>query len=85
MPGIEGVILLLQLKASTRHVTPPAGYRYFTGTAQSTFSFRIREDRQFMGMGADSTFNQLCGDDPTKCPDGPATWLLPPSFIKDEL
>ena len=54
---------------------------YFIGTAESTFSFRIREDRQFMGFTTRSTFNQLCGPghddtDPHSCP-GPSKWLLP--------
>ena len=33
------------------------------GTAESTFSFRIREDRQFMSFSYESTFNNLCGPD----------------------
>lgn len=56
---------------------------YFVGTAESTFSFRIREDRQLMGMSERSTFNQLCGrghndKDPHSCP-GPSVWLMPPA------
>lgn len=54
---------------------------YFVGTGESTFSFRIREDRQFMGFSVSSTFNQLCGHgyddtDPHSCP-APTKWLLP--------
>ena len=38
--------------------------RHFVGTGDSTFSFRIREDRQLMGFSRESTFNSLCGDKP---------------------
>ena len=38
--------------------------RHFVGTGHSTFSFRIREDRQLMGFSRESTFNSLCGDKP---------------------
>ena len=37
--------------------------RHFVGTGYSTFSFRIREDRQLMGFSKESTFNSLCGGD----------------------
>lgn len=55
-------------------------FRYFIGTADSTFSYRVREDRQFMGFSVDSTFNDFCGPshnehDPYSCP-GPVKWLL---------
>ena len=54
--------------------------RFFVGTTESTFSFRIREDRQFMRFSVESTFNQLCGSennetDPHSCPP-PTKWLL---------
>ena len=50
------------------------------GTAESTFSFRIREDRQFMGFSQNSTYNNLCGpeadeNDPHSC-DKPSFWRL---------
>ena len=53
---------------------------YFIGTADSTFSFRIREDRQFMGFSQESTFNNLCGptkdeNDPRSC-DKPTHWRI---------
>lgn len=62
--------------------------KYFVGTAESTFSYRIREDRQFMGFSVESTFNQLCGhrydeNDPHSCP-GPSKWLLIEEKSKDE-
>ena len=89
MPGTQNARLasILESHGMASHkvsVTPACG-SYFTGTAESTFSFRIREDRQLMGMSVDSTFNHLCGDDPAKCPEGPSHWLLPANFIKDEL
>ena len=36
--------------------------RYFIGSYESTFSFRIQEDREILGFTKDSTFNRLCGD-----------------------
>ncbi|UYV74450.1 POFUT2 [Cordylochernes scorpioides] len=36
--------------------------RYFLGTYESTFSFRIMEEREILGFPADFTFNRLCGD-----------------------
>ncbi|CAF1595184.1 unnamed protein product [Rotaria magnacalcarata] len=36
--------------------------RYFIGSYESTFSFRIQEDREILGFEQDSTFNRLCGD-----------------------
>ena len=35
--------------------------RHFLGTTHSTFSFRIQEDRQFLGFSKESTFNDVCG------------------------
>ena len=50
------------------------------GTIESTFSYRIREDRQLMGFSKESTFNQLCGpntdeNDPHSCPK-PSYWKI---------
>ncbi|CAF4115797.1 unnamed protein product [Adineta steineri] len=36
--------------------------RYFLGSYESTFSFRIQEDREIFGFEQDSTFNRLCGN-----------------------
>ncbi len=36
--------------------------RYFIGSYESTFSFRIQEDREIFGFTQDLTFNRLCGD-----------------------
>ncbi|KYM92137.1 GDP-fucose protein O-fucosyltransferase 2, partial [Atta colombica] len=34
--------------------------RYFIGTHESTFTFRIQEDREIIGFPSDTTFNKLC-------------------------
>ncbi|KAK7508028.1 hypothetical protein BaRGS_00000993 [Batillaria attramentaria] len=36
--------------------------RYFIGTRESTFSFRIQDEREILGFDPDTTFNCLCGD-----------------------
>ncbi|XP_014471925.1 PREDICTED: GDP-fucose protein O-fucosyltransferase 2 isoform X2 [Dinoponera quadriceps] len=36
--------------------------RYFIGTHESTFTFRIQEDREIMGFSSKTTFNRLCKD-----------------------
>ncbi|XP_017884644.1 GDP-fucose protein O-fucosyltransferase 2 [Ceratina calcarata] len=36
--------------------------RYFIGTAESTFTFRIQEDREIIGFPTKTTFNYLCKD-----------------------
>lgn len=54
---------------------------YLLGTFESTFSFRIREDRQLMGFSREDTYNQLCGSkdnesDHTSCAP-PTYWKMP--------
>ncbi len=34
--------------------------RYFIGTYESTFSFRIQEEREILGFDVASTFNRFC-------------------------
>ena len=34
--------------------------RYFIGTYESTFSFRIQEEREILGFNPTSTFNRFC-------------------------
>lgn len=34
--------------------------RFFIGTYDSTFSFRIQEEREILGQPSDSTFNAFC-------------------------
>ncbi|KAG8230145.1 hypothetical protein J437_LFUL010396 [Ladona fulva] len=45
--------------------------RFFVGTHESTFSFRIQEEREIMGFNPDSTFNRLCGGDGTPSKSSP--------------
>lgn len=40
-----------------------ANGRYFTGSKESTFTFRIQEEREIMGFHPDRTYNRLCPDD----------------------
>jgi len=50
--------------------------QYFIGTCESTFSFRIHEERDILGFHADQTFNCLCGDkDIGKC-EQPTRWRI---------
>jgi len=49
--------------------------RFFSGTHESTFSFRIQEEREIMGFPPDRTFNRLCGDDEQKCSQ-PSAWRI---------
>ncbi|XP_037775793.1 GDP-fucose protein O-fucosyltransferase 2-like [Penaeus monodon] len=48
--------------------------RYFTGSYESTFSFRIQEEREIMGFPVETTFNRLCGKK-AKC-EQPAKWKI---------
>lgn len=34
--------------------------KYFIGTHESTFTFRIQEDREIIGFPPERTFNRLC-------------------------
>jgi peptide-O-fucosyltransferase len=49
--------------------------RFFTGTYESTFSFRIQEEREIMGFPPENTFNRLCGDGEQKCSQ-PSRWRI---------
>lgn len=48
--------------------------RYFVGTAESTFSFRIQEEREILGFPVKTTFNALCND-ANVCPK-PSVWKI---------
>jgi len=48
--------------------------RYFIGTHSSTFSYRIREDREIMHFPIESTFNDFCKNE-TNC-EQPAKWTI---------
>lgn len=47
--------------------------RYFLGTHESTFSFRIQEEREILGFPEETTFNRLCGKD--EC-EKPSQWKI---------
>lgn len=49
--------------------------RFFSGTYESTFSFRIQEEREIMGFPPDRTFSRLCGDDEQMCSQ-PSAWRI---------
>ncbi|KRX19284.1 GDP-fucose protein O-fucosyltransferase 2 [Trichinella nelsoni] len=49
--------------------------KYFIGTAESTFSFRIQEDREILGFSHNTTFNCLCPDHNLNC-EQPAKWYM---------
>merc|ERR1712096_96532 len=44
--------------------------RYFIGTKESTFTFRIQEEREMMGFRLDDTFDMLCGERKEDCEKG---------------
>lgn len=48
--------------------------RHFIGTHESTFSFRIQEEREIIGFPVSSTFNRLCGSN--KNCEKPSKWLI---------
>lgn len=50
-------------------------FSYFIGTAKSTFSFRIQEEREILGYSPNTTFNSFCGDNEQKCTQ-PTKWRL---------
>ncbi|CAG0920989.1 unnamed protein product [Notodromas monacha] len=49
--------------------------RVFIGTYESTFSFRIQEEREILGFMEDSTFNIFCGDENESC-EGSTRWTI---------
>ncbi|XP_066949925.1 GDP-fucose protein O-fucosyltransferase 2 [Macrobrachium rosenbergii] len=48
--------------------------RFFIGSYESTFSFRIQEEREILGFPVETTFNRLCGKK-KKC-EQPAKWKI---------
>uniref|UniRef100_A0A1B6M638 GDP-fucose protein O-fucosyltransferase 2 n=1 Tax=Graphocephala atropunctata TaxID=36148 RepID=A0A1B6M638_9HEMI len=50
--------------------------RFFVGTHESTFSFRIQEEREILGFPADTTFNRLCPNLEDKECTPPTKWLI---------
>ena len=49
--------------------------RHFVGSAESTFTFRIQEEREIMGFDVDSTFGMLCPDGKFDCEKG-SVWKI---------
>lgn len=51
--------------------------RYFIGTRESTFSFRIQDEREILGFDPDTTFNCLCGNkEMDKDCEQPSRWKI---------
>ncbi|XP_074652453.1 GDP-fucose protein O-fucosyltransferase 2-like [Tubulanus polymorphus] len=51
--------------------------RYFIGSSQSTFSFRIHEEREILGFKPKTTFNSFCGDEQSeKQCEQPSEWKI---------
>ena len=50
--------------------------RHFIGSYESTFSFRIQEEREILGLPVQSTFNRLCGDDEGDNCEQPTRWRV---------
>ncbi|CAL4144320.1 unnamed protein product, partial [Meganyctiphanes norvegica] len=48
--------------------------RYFIGSYESTFSFRIQEEREILGFSTKSSFNRLCGK--KKPCEQPSKWTI---------
>jgi len=44
--------------------------KYFIGSRESTFTFRIQEEREIMGFKLDTTFDMLCGEGKSSCEKG---------------
>lgn len=49
--------------------------RFFIGTSVSTFSFRIHEEREILGLDPRTTYNRFCGDREEAC-EQPTHWRV---------
>jgi len=49
--------------------------RYFIGSRESTFTFRIQEEREIMGFNLKDTFDMLCGEGKSSC-EGGTRWKI---------
>nr|XP_025719306.1 GDP-fucose protein O-fucosyltransferase 2 isoform X2 [Callorhinus ursinus] len=49
--------------------------RFFIGTSVSTFSFRIHEEREILGLDPRTTYNRFCGDREVAC-EQPTHWRV---------
>lgn len=50
--------------------------KYFIGSKESTFSFRIQEEREIMGFARDMTFNRICGQGEDEDCEQPNKWKI---------
>lgn len=49
--------------------------KYFIGTRESTFTFRIQEEREMMGFRTEDTFDMLCAEGELSCEPG-TKWTI---------
>lgn len=49
--------------------------RFFIGTYESTFSFRIQEEREILGFRVNTTFNSFCKNADDECTQ-PSVWKI---------
>jgi len=49
--------------------------RYFIGSKESTFTFRIQEEREIMGFELKDTFDMMCGEGKDAC-EGGTQWKI---------
>ena len=49
--------------------------KHFVGSAESTFTFRIQEEREIMGFAVVDTFGMLCPDEQFDCEKG-SIWKI---------
>ncbi|XP_064644604.1 GDP-fucose protein O-fucosyltransferase 2-like isoform X2 [Lineus longissimus] len=49
--------------------------RYSIGSHESTFSFRIQDEREILGFLSKTSFNRFCPDDKNEC-EQPAKWTI---------
>ncbi|XP_005111664.1 GDP-fucose protein O-fucosyltransferase 2 [Aplysia californica] len=49
--------------------------KYFVGSRESTFSFRIQDEREILGFDPEKTFNRLCNEEDKEC-EQPAKWKI---------
>ena len=49
--------------------------KYFVGSTESTFTFRIQEEREIMGFDDDVTFDMLCPSGQFDCRKG-SVWKI---------
>ena len=59
--------------------------KYFIGSYESTFTFRIQEEREIMGFEVDKTFDMLCKSGEFNCQKGNIWKIVYDSVSRDEL